>query len=590
MQVQKKAVFSPNGEYFAFADGQGLLKIWDTSSNIVKKQHALHSSVNFVCSSLTWGPSIEKNSKENSDDIRPLEHQCLIIGTETGEVLLYDLIADKFCSLFVTSHSDAVTDLCWYADTNSLFSCSKDQSIAIWDVVSGKLISKWQADDEPLHSICVIDSNNMLSASTSILWWNIEEQTVIKKFSGHDSQILTLLPAISTDKSSNSYFLSVAGGESKISAWRLHAKNSVNAVASFNLPDDLLGIDVTRFFSKENPLLLSAVMKSGALLLFKHVLNGRTRKNLMPQSTLCITSKPTGNTTKSSSIPIIASKFTDNSSSCVVAYGDIENPVFEKVNIEDCPKNLTLSRDKHVVQNNSPEISQVKIYNKLGEYISANGNVSSLSSLHSSPKRRKQKDPDENFDSSQAEKLTNHNDLSEEHDEMPNMSTSKKKPQRKVLPVKNYKIKKETILSDPTNMANSLVQGLQTENRALLNMVLLCSDDRLIRESVVLLPLECLKSLLTEIHSKLINPEERSIYSSRKWLKEILSNNIEYLRNCQELQNILNQLKDFIDQQRVSDTLTKLSKLKGLLHLQRIQLSSINCDSSDSDTQESMET
>lgn len=59
MQVHKKAVFSPDGEYFAFADCQGLLKIWETSSNTVKKQHALLSSVNFSCSSLTWGPSIK---------------------------------------------------------------------------------------------------------------------------------------------------------------------------------------------------------------------------------------------------------------------------------------------------------------------------------------------------------------------------------------------------------------------------------------------------------------------------------------------------------------------------------------------------
>ncbi|KAG8195835.1 hypothetical protein JTE90_008530 [Oedothorax gibbosus] len=127
----------------------------------------------------------------------------------------------------------------------------------------------------------------------------------------------------------------------------------------------------------------------------------------------------------------------------------------------------------------------------------------------------------------------------------------------------NYRCDKDTRLSDPNNgqVVDNLVQGLQTKNSALLNMVPLCSDN----------------------HDQLIGS---SINSSRKWLKEILSHNLEYLRNHQDLHSILNQIKDFIEKLRVSDTLTKLSKIRGLLNLQRIQLSSINQDSMDSDTQD----
>ncbi|GFV89346.1 WD repeat-containing protein 43 [Trichonephila clavipes] len=74
----------------------------------------------------------------------------------------------------------------------------------------------------------------------------------IKKFSGQSSEILTLLPTISTDEPSNSYFITASANDSRISAWSLNAENSKTTVASFNVEGDLESIDVTRTFSKKN--------------------------------------------------------------------------------------------------------------------------------------------------------------------------------------------------------------------------------------------------------------------------------------------------------------------------------------------------
>ncbi|GBM92693.1 WD repeat-containing protein 43 [Araneus ventricosus] len=219
MNLRKKSSFSVDGKYFAVSSEHGSLKIWETPTNALKQEYILKSSANISCSSLIWGPNkheviIDAEAEAN------MKHsicQCLIIGTEKGEILLFDFTTGKFYNHFATSHTEAVNDICWHSDSSSLFSCSVDKSVSIWDV-SGKLEKSWEADDEPLYSICVIDSDNLLVASTSISWWNIKEQTLIKKFSGHNTEILSLLPVIATDVPSKSYFLSVSG-DSKISAW-----------------------------------------------------------------------------------------------------------------------------------------------------------------------------------------------------------------------------------------------------------------------------------------------------------------------------------------------------------------------------------
>ncbi|GFY61050.1 WD repeat-containing protein 43 [Trichonephila inaurata madagascariensis] len=117
----------------------------------------------------------EANSQSKFSDV-----QYLIMGSEKGEIQLLDINTGKLYSHFVSSHTNAVNDLCWNLDTLSLFSCSTDKTIGIWDMISGKLKAMWEADEEPLHSICVIDNDNLLAASTSVTWWNIKEQTVIK--------------------------------------------------------------------------------------------------------------------------------------------------------------------------------------------------------------------------------------------------------------------------------------------------------------------------------------------------------------------------------------------------------------------------
>ncbi|CAL1297253.1 unnamed protein product [Larinioides sclopetarius] len=506
MNLRKKSSFSLDGKYFAVSSKHGSLKIWETSTNALKQEYILKSSANISCSSLIWGPNIHEViiDGEAEANIKHSNCQCLIIGTEKGEILLFDFTTKKFYNHFVTSHTEAVNDICWHSDSSTLFSCSEDKTVGVWDV-SGKLKKSWEADDEPLYSICAIDSDNLLVASTSISWWNIEEQTLIKKFNGHNTEILSLLPVIATDVPSKSYFLSVSG-DSKISAWHLNIKNSKTAVASFNIQGDIESIDVTKTFSKSNPIFLSAVVKDGPLYLFKHVLNGKPKKDLEPQMTLHIESKPTAGSSKPSSIPIIASQFSSDSKSCLIAYGNIENPTFERVGILDCPKTLTLSRDNCLFSQDSSELITESV-------------------------------------------------TSESSNE-------------------------DTNLQHLVRIDEDIVRCLQTEDKTLLDVVLQCDEDELIKSSVQRIPVHKLKFILQELHKRLSSQQNR--FSTNKWLEKILSVHLRYIMQSEDLKETINLIEDYFSQQRTNEKILKLLQLQRLIHL-FLQIKEGYSDSSESD-------
>ncbi|GIY33862.1 WD repeat-containing protein 43 [Caerostris darwini] len=594
MNIRKKSNFSVNGEYFALSNEDGSLKIFETSTNTVKRECILNSSTNYRCSSLIWGPTKHEvnlaERKKIEDDQGFTNAQYLIIGTEEGHILLYDFIEEKFFNHFITSHSDAVNDLFWHSSSSRLFSCSTDKSIGIWDITSTKIQSKWEADNEPLNSICVIDNENLLAASTSITWWNIKEQTIIKKFDGHNSEIFALLPVISTDVSSNSYFLSAAVGDSKINAWHLNVENSKHSVASFNIRGDLESLDVTRNFSKNKPMYLSAIIKEGPLLLFKHVLNGRPKKNLEPQKTLHILSN-TADSTKPSITPIVASRFSEDLTFCTIAYGNYENPIFEKVKIDDFPKTLTLCREKPLLSEETATlISEVKMYNKLGEYISANGTLI-LNSKLSTPKKKKQKDPDLNTPCKETEESVSENEKIQSpiHRREPSSSPNvkkKRKSKQSVSPERNVEVfTEESCISNPSNVIDNLSRCLQTEDKTLLNMVLKCDDEELIESSVKKIPENKLKFILQGIYNIVTNQQNR-LYS-KKWLKKILSIHLRHIMQSDDLKETIDLIENYFNQQRFDEKAKLLLQLESVLSL---LIQNEDSDTTDSDTDKEMET
>ena len=47
--------FSQNGEYFAYASPDGTLKIWETSTGLLKHEYTPSSHLSATCTCIAWG-------------------------------------------------------------------------------------------------------------------------------------------------------------------------------------------------------------------------------------------------------------------------------------------------------------------------------------------------------------------------------------------------------------------------------------------------------------------------------------------------------------------------------------------------------
>lgn len=71
-----------------------------------------------------------------------------------------------------------------------------------------------------INAIAVIDSKNILTASSSIKWWNWETRQLLKTFSGHSTEVRYLKPVLfgSLEEETN-LVLSSAVSDRYINAW-----------------------------------------------------------------------------------------------------------------------------------------------------------------------------------------------------------------------------------------------------------------------------------------------------------------------------------------------------------------------------------
>jgi len=90
----------------------------------------------------------------------------------------------------LTGHSDGVRSIVASSDGNTIFSCSNDKSIKIWDLKSGKLLQTLTGHSASLSSIAVsLDGTTIVSGSDdyTIKVWII----ILENYFKHSLDILT---------------------------------------------------------------------------------------------------------------------------------------------------------------------------------------------------------------------------------------------------------------------------------------------------------------------------------------------------------------------------------------------------------------
>lgn len=103
------------------------------------------------------------------------EQNILAIGTVMGDVLIYRYTNEENTLLNTHEvHTKAIRDIEFSIDGRDLFSGSRDKSIMVTDIETGKLKRFWdKAHDEPIYTMTVLDENLLASGDddgTVRLW------------------------------------------------------------------------------------------------------------------------------------------------------------------------------------------------------------------------------------------------------------------------------------------------------------------------------------------------------------------------------------------------------------------------------------
>ena len=161
MEESRTSQFSLCGNFFAHANRNGVLKIWETHSGKLHQDYTPSSHLASLGSCLQWAPfkmrqgsgggGTKKKKKQRLDPAAAAESAAietlnlLAWGTEPGDILLYSFAKGELHNRLVGGHANSrVNDLCWSADGTRLFSCAEDRLLAEWDVVEGKLMDSWK--------------------------------------------------------------------------------------------------------------------------------------------------------------------------------------------------------------------------------------------------------------------------------------------------------------------------------------------------------------------------------------------------------------------------------------------------------------
>ncbi|KAJ1525945.1 hypothetical protein ONE63_009131 [Megalurothrips usitatus] len=109
-------------------------------------------------------PTIEIEDGVASLSLHP-EQQLIAIGTFTGDVAIYEY-SNENCELKNTHelHMKAIRDIQFNKDGKCLVSSSKDKSILVTDLETGKLKNAWdEAHSSPVNTLYILDENRFVS-------------------------------------------------------------------------------------------------------------------------------------------------------------------------------------------------------------------------------------------------------------------------------------------------------------------------------------------------------------------------------------------------------------------------------------------
>ncbi|KAI9275437.1 WD40-repeat-containing domain protein [Phascolomyces articulosus] len=330
---------SPSAEFFALVThniGRHQLRIFNTRSGTVSNDYSSENKESFT--SLSWGNVVDnadlaKESKANKRRKSLHTTKVVALGTNTGAIVIYSLAHGSIVKRLTNAHTTPVADFVLNKAGTKGYSVAEDNYIVEWDIVEEKEKSKWKANEKSVRKLALShDETKLAVAGHTISLWNLNDQKVFKKFTGHASAVKELEFSNQDD-----ILVSIGDDDRYVNVWDAQStNNNTNNLNSLTLENNVIQID---FAQSESSVL--AVSEDGSVGVWQNasspaMASGPKNRRKMarattkqPDSTITVVSS----TSEDEIIPILSARFVnDNDNKAVmIARGSSIKPSFEVV-------------------------------------------------------------------------------------------------------------------------------------------------------------------------------------------------------------------------------------------------------------------
>ncbi|XP_075211336.1 WD repeat-containing protein 43 [Lycorma delicatula] len=520
----ERVCFSPCGNYLVHFNVSGRLRIWETETSYLKQEFTPGSHLSSPCSCVAWisvynSPVKSKKKKRKFGERQVL---LLVLGTDAGQIYFFN-VAEGEVVASLKEHNRPVSSITAAAGTD-LYS-SAENNIVQWDIPEKKVKRKWKCNGNVCNML-ISDDNSILltSLSSTVLCWNVETHTILRKFEGHKSNIIGLSMGVSP--AGEKYVFSAAAEERLVNVWNITNTNLNKPVAMFTLPDVPSGISSN--ISSNGLVTFVAVCKRGSLSVYSLQLNGQCSKPLKPKTTVLVTPDESSTKKKTEVVPIIAGKVVGKG--VKIAFGSSPFISCETIDLNTNDSELYLIRQDPRRSTKKKEESIKKV-----KSVETSSHVDYLSSASA-------------------------NSVSLKRDRLV-LENEEKVTMESLLEKMNLSTKN---IPSGDNLAHLLVQGLNSQDRDILRKVLLTPNENKIRSTVESLPAQAVLPLL-KILVNLIQGRTFTSQVAAMWLQAVLRIHVSQLLADENCSSVIAPLMGLVES-RLS-CLGPLYQLKGRLNL-----------------------
>jgi len=303
------AQFSASKDNLVVAYEDSRVKIWQVGARKVAVDWNSHQSI----TALAWfqkGNQNTKSSKQKGDSSSQVS--LVALGTTSGSILIWDAIQGQLLPQWssnkdnkdnkkVINHTLNVTDLVFNNTGSVLYSCSDDKLIFQWNVQTGTVTSQFKIDTHPIQKLCLNPANTILaSATSSIKLWDVSSKRVVKRFTGHSSNVTNL-----KFDASGRYLFSTSSTERFIYLWDASTTITENTEAKNNTPLQVftcesipIDLDINNYLPEQDPIQfhIMAIAESGAINVWNYSPNSTDKKQgskkpIQPHAKLSLSSR-----------------------------------------------------------------------------------------------------------------------------------------------------------------------------------------------------------------------------------------------------------------------------------------------------------